>query len=201
MRLARARLAPSLDRIVFLDGAEFCVDAAASFTGCQCDVFNIANRTDTVLRIGAEQACHPLRANGTLGACVIGYDGLGKNDRWLDLQLDNPKLIQWLAEGNAPDGVRYSIDALAREHSHAFAGLDHWSCYTNDGNRPLVRDLVLSDVMTVARMTLHGVPAGTDAPAYGCFNGQSIPLTPATVTERRRLMAQDIASAGGEGSG
>jgi hypothetical protein len=201
MRLARARLPETLDRIVMLDGAEFCVDAAAAFTGCQQDVFNIVNRRDSVLRIGGDQACHPVRAVGTLGSCVIGYDGVGGNDRWLDLQLDNDSLVQWLAAGNAPDGKPYTINALAEEDSHPLAGLDHWACYTNDGNRALVRDLLLSDVMTVPRMLQHGVPGGTNAPAYGRFNNQPIPPTPQTRLDRQRMMAQAGAEGVGGGSG
>lgn len=202
MRLVRARLPETLDRIVMLDGAEFCVDAAAGFTGCQYDVFNIVNRRDSVLRIGGDQACDPVRAVGTLGSCVIGFDGLGGNDRWLDLQLDNASLAQWLAAGNAPDGNPYAIDPLAEEDSHPFAGLDHWACYSNDGNRALVRDLLLSDVMTVARMKQHGVPAGTNAPAYGMFNNQPVPPTPLTPMDRQRVFAQAFtAAAAGGGSG
>ena len=201
MRLARARLRGTLDRIVMLDGAEFCVDAAASFTGCEQDVFNIVNRHDSVLRIGGDQACAPMRAVGTLGSCVIGYDGLGGNDRWLDLQLDNSNLAQWLAAGNAPDGSPYTINPMAEEGSHPVAGLDHWACYTNDGNRALVRDLLLSDVMTVPRMKQHGVPGGTSAPAYGMFNNQPIPPTPLTLMDRQRLLAQGGGAAGGLSAG
>ena len=201
IRLARARLASSLDRIVLLDGAEFCVDAAANFANCPFDVFNILNRTDTVLRTGGRMGCHPVRTNGMPDSCVIGFDGVGGNDRWLDLQLDNARLVSWLAAGNAPDGVPYAIDALAREESHSGAGLDHWSCYTNDGNRPLVRDLLLNNLMTVARMTEHGVPSGTDVPPasspYGRFNGMDVPATPQSRVERQRLLANASAAIGG----
>jgi hypothetical protein len=199
MRLARARLPGTMDRIVMLDGAEYCVDAAATFIGCQCDVFNIANRKDSVLKWGGDQACDPIRGVGTIGACVVGYDGLGGNDRWTDLQLDNVLLRQWLAAGNAPDGNPYNIDPLAEEDSHPVAGLDHWACYTNDGNRAFVRDLLMSDVMTVPLMKQHGAPAGTDAPAYGMFNGKPIPPTPQTLLDRQRAFG--IGNSAGVGGG
>jgi hypothetical protein len=198
IRLLRARMPANLERLVLLDGAEFCVDAAANFAGCAFDVFNIVNRTDTVLRLGGDELCAPIRPNNSLSARVIGFDGLGNNARWLDLQLDNPALVRWFAQGNAPDGKPYAIDALAREESHPFAGLDHWSCYTNDGNRALVRDLLFSDVMTVAQMQAHRVPDGTDAPARGHFNDQPIPPTPQSRMERQRQLAQ-VTTAGGEG--
>ena len=199
IRIAKARLAGTMDRIVMLDGAEFCVDAAAAFTGCRFGVFNIVNRKDLVLRWGGDQACDPIRAVGTIGSCVIGYDGLGGNDSWTDLQLDNDLLRQWLAAGNAPDGNPYGIDPLAEEASHPVAGLDHWACYTNDGNRAFVRDLLMSDVMTVPLMTQHGVPAGTNAPAYGMFNGKPIPPTPQTLMDRQRALGVGNAAGGGGG--
>jgi hypothetical protein len=200
VRLLRARMPAALKRIVMLDGAEFCVDAAASFFGCGFDVLNIVNRTDTVLRLGAEQMCHPFRENNSLAACVIGFEGLGGNDRWLDLQLDSDTLRSWLAAGLAPDGERYAIDPRADEESHPYAGLDHWACYTNDGNRALVRDLLLHELMTVDRLRALGVPGGTNSVVYDRFNGVSIPPTPATRTERQRAAAQAaLNSVGGSG--
>ena len=41
------------------------------------------------------------------------------------------------------------------------------------------------------------VPAGTNAPAYGMFNDQPIPPTPATVLERQRLLSQMTMAGGG----
>jgi hypothetical protein len=200
LRLIRARMPANLDRVVLLDGSEFCVDAAASFAACPFDVFNVSSRIDTVLRLGATQMCHPMRQNGSLGACVIGYDGLGANDRWLDLQFDSQALTAWCAAGNAPDGLPYSIDAAAEEESHPLAGLDHWACYTNDGNRALVHDLLTSDVMTGAQLKAHGVPLGNSSPAFGRFNGVAIPPTPQSMVERQRLIAQSLAqNAGGAG--
>ncbi len=199
VRLLRARMPAALKRIVLLDGAEFCVDAAAGFFGCGFDVLNIVNRKDLVLRLGAEQMCHPIRQNGSLPACVIGFEGLGGNDRWLDLQLDNDRLRAWFAAGLAPDGTRYAIDPQAEEESHPFAGLDHCACYTNDGNRALVADLLLHELMTVDKLRTLGVPAGTDSPVYGQFNGVTIPPTPATRTDRQRALT--LATLGGGGNG
>jgi hypothetical protein len=39
----------NLERIVFLDGAEFSADAARNFAGCGFDVFNIASRSDVAV--------------------------------------------------------------------------------------------------------------------------------------------------------
>ena len=195
--LAQAQLAPTLDRVVLLDGAEFCVDAAANFANCPFDVFSICNRTDEVLALGGDQMCDPIRANGTAEARTIGYDGLGGNERWLDLQLDNPRLIHWFTDRQAPDGIPYRIDAEAEEKSHPVAGLDHWACFTNDGNRALVRALLLKDAMTVAAMTARGVPGGTNAPLYGKFNGLRIPPTPRTLAARKQRLSPAGLTGGG----
>jgi hypothetical protein len=200
LRLIRARMPANLDRVVLLDGSEFCVDAAASFGACPFDVFNVSSRIDTVLRLGATQLCHPMRQNSSLAACVIGYDGLGGNDRWLDLQFDSQALMDWCKAGNAPDGIPYSVDAAAEDESHPTAGLDHWACYTNDGNRALIRDLLASEVMTGAQLKAHGVPLGNSSPAFGRFNGETIPTTPQSTVERQRLIAQAQAqNSGGAG--
>ena len=142
IRLLRARMPANLDRVVLLDGAEFCVDAANNFAGCPFDVINLVNRTDSVLRLGADQMCHPMRANGTLEACVVGYDGVGgSNTRWVDLQLDNHALSNWLAAGNAPDGQRYTVNPLAEddfasECRYGPLGLLHKRRQSRAGARP-----------------------------------------------------------------
>lgn len=192
--LLGARKPANLDRVILLDGAEFCVDAAANFAGCAFDVVNIVNRKDGVLRVGAEQACHPMRPNGDLTACVIGREGLGGNNRWLDLQLDSDALATWFRAGRAPTGVPYDIAPLAEEASYPSAALEHWSCYTNDGNRRLITDLLFSEAMTVAGMLASNVPGGTDAPGYGRFNGMPVPPTPRSATARRTMIAQAAAS-------
>ena len=200
IRLAKGHLAPSLDRVLLLDGAEFSVDALVSFADCTFDVFNITNRTDKVLKVGGDQMCHPFRLNGSASAGTIGFDGLGGNDRWLDLQLDNPDLVKWFAAQQAPTGTSYSINGRALEKSHPNADLDHWSCYTNDGNRALMRDLLFSEEMTVAGMKARGVPDGTDSPLYGGFNGFAVPPTPQSRAERRGMLERDNTMSGGGGS-
>ena len=192
--LLEGRMLANLERAVLLDGAEFCVDAAHNFAGCGFDVFNITSGTDEVLRSGAEQFCHPIRGVGELEACVIGREGLGGNDRWLDLRLDNALLARWLTNGGVPSGGSYNISSVADENSHPSAGLGHWACYTNDGNRKLVRDLLLSDSMTVASLGESGVPSGTGLPTYGKFNGVPVPPTPQTNTDRLRIMEDSTTS-------
>ncbi len=201
IRLLRARMPANLDRIVMLDGSEFCIDALASFTNCDVDVFNVTNRSDSVLNLGANQMCHPFRTINMPESCVIGRDGFGVNARWLDLQLDNQALVTWFGGRNAPDGVGYTINALAEEDTHSTAWLDHWACYTNDGNRQLVSDLLSNDVMTIANFTSHGVPGGTDSPMFGKFTAQAIPIPPQTLMDRRRMSAQASAVMAGGGSG
>lgn len=187
-----------LDRVVLLDGAEFSVDAALSFKNCPFDVFNFVNGDDKVLKIGADEMCHPLRFNRTHAASVIGRDGLGGNPNWMDLRLDNTLLGDWLAQGHAPGGGRYQIDPEAQEKSHSAASMNHWSCYTNDGNRKLVRDLLSVDAMTVAQMRAAGAPEGSLSLVSGQFDNFVIPVTPTSAAARQQLMAhQDLAAGTG----
>lgn len=195
LRLLDGAMPGNLERIVFLDGAEFSVDAARNFAGCDFDVFNITSRADEVLRIGAERFCYPVRSLG-LDGCVIGYDGLGNNERWLDLCLGNPALA---ASFKAATGSDYAITPTAEERSHPFAVMGHWSCYMNIGNRALVRDLLLNDAITVARLKEANVPDGSLAPSHGRFDGIAVPPVPMTMAERHRVLDQN--AGGGEGSG
>ena len=186
-----------LDRIVFMGGAEFCVDAAANFAGCAFDVINLASRIDTVLSLGAEQGCHPVRPNGSPAAAVIGREGLGANSRWLDLQLDSDALRTWFATGRAPNGVTYAIDAAAQNTAHPMAAMNHWAYYTNDGNRLLVRDLLLSPGLGVGQFVASNVPAGVARDGYGTFNGEPVPPTPQDCATRRAMVVASAATDGG----
>lgn len=180
-----------LDRIVFMGGAEFCVDAAASFAGSSFDVINLASRVDTVLSLGAEQGCHPVRANGSTAAAVIGREGLGIGPRWLDLQLDSDRLRAWFAAGQAPNGVAYAIDAAAENTAHPMASMNHWAYYTNDGNRRLVRDLLGAPGLSVAAFADARVPSGG---TYGTFAGAPVPATPQECAARRAMVVASAAA-------
>ena len=183
----------NLDRIVLLDGAEFCVDAAANYADCAFDVFNFVNGIDKVLALGADQFSHPVRQTGTAGARVIGRDGVGGNPRWLDLALDNDDLIAWFQAGNAPTGGPFRINPQHEEESHVSAFLEHWSCYTNDGNRALIRALLSDDAMTVAAFNARAVPSRVDSVMFGRFSGQAIPKTPQSMADRTAMFGRDAA--------
>jgi len=193
IRLLRGRVPGNLDRVVLLDGAEFCVDAAASMLG-QINVINIVNGADKVLDWLGESAFDKLRPNNSLEARVIGRDGLCDHDRWLDLQLDNPALIRWLADAKAPTGRIYRIDPRGLDGHHVGEFLLHWNCYTLDANRDLVTDLLQSDRMTIAALRAAGVPGGTNAAAHGTFVGRSVPPTPQTLLDRRNLLDPKISN-------
>ena len=182
--------AARIDRAVLLDGAEFSADAAVHFASCGFDVFNIVNRRDQVLNKGADEMCHPFRQAQQGEACVIGRDGLGGNPRWCDLRVDDPAVAQWFARGNAPDGVAYPIEPLARAGDpHGVANLQHWGCYTNPANRPLLRALLARDAMTVAGFQAQGVPALSGCPMAGTFGGVTPSEIPDDAAGRRAMDA------------
>ncbi len=198
--LLHGRVPANLERLVLLDGAEFCVDAQANLLAKGFDVINIVNRADRVLLLGGQTILHPIRPNNSLEACSIGFSGLCDHDQWLDLQLDRPELVAWFASGQAPTGKAYAVDGNALENSHPFAAFNHWCCYTNDGNRTLVRDLLQDDRMTVAALRKAGVPGGTTAPAFGHFAGVPIPPVP-TSRQAREDAVNEVLSALNSGSG
>ena len=175
---------PSIERVILLGGAEFCVDAAATYAGCGFDVINMGSDKDTVL-LGGEMACAPTRQNGSTEAFVIGRNGLGQNSRWIDVQLDAPTVAPWFTSGAAPTGVAYQVNALAETNVHPHASLNHWAYYTNAGNRRLVHDLVQHPSMTAAALQAAGVYDKFDVLMWGRFQGRPIPATPTTCAERR----------------
>jgi len=155
----------TINRLVFLGGAEYCVDATATLRGRSFDILNLANREDKVLSIGAEMFCHPYRPNNTSVALVIGREGLFAGGNWLDIQIDNPNAIAWLAE--APNGQHYTVSGFKDSDLHPAAFLNHWVYYMNDGNRPLVRALVQDPTMNIAWFRANKFPEGVAAPNYG----------------------------------
>jgi hypothetical protein len=117
---------------------------------------------------------------------------LGGNPRWMDLALDNETLGTWLLDSKAPSGTQYRINPQHEEDSHPTPFLEHWSCYTNDGNRALIRDLLLNDAMTVQAFRANGAPDGVDSFMYGKFNGETVPVVPQTFAGRGQMLAADV---------
>jgi len=191
----------NIDRIVLLNGAEFSVDAAANFRGRKMDVLNICSRADAVLKLGGDTLCHPIRLQNSPAACVIGRDGLAKAPRWLDLQLDSDALQHWFAEARAPNGTAYQVSPHPDANDpHRTAKLAHWCCYTGNGNRALVRDLLLHPAMTVAGLREAAVPEGNDSPMHGRFSNVAIPPTPVSRADRRIALDTNGPVAGGAGN-
>ena len=191
-----------VQRIVFLDGAEFSVDAIANLSPHPIEVVNVLSRADLVLELGASSFCHPIRVKGTLEACVVGYDGLGPlSEHWVDLQLDRHQVREWALSGAAPTGRQYRLTHQVRgfdPHPHATMG--HWCCYTDLGNRELVRDLLLEDSMTVPNLVLSGAPDGSTAPAYGHYGATTgPPPTPQTRLARWAALQGGVVVADGSG--
>ena len=61
-----------LNNVILLDGAEYSVDAAATFAGRQFNVVNVTNEVDAVLAAGGEQLGDPSRVPGSIVACSLG---------------------------------------------------------------------------------------------------------------------------------
>ncbi|HLZ65947.1 MAG TPA: alpha/beta hydrolase [Aliidongia sp.] len=163
----------TIKRIVFLGGAEFCVDASTYLRGRSFEVFNLANREDKVLSLGAEMGCHPYRFNNTSVALVIGREGLFSGGNWLDIQVDSIAAATWLAQ--APGGRSYAVSGFKDSDLHSAAFLNHWVYYMNLGNRAFVQALVTDRAMTISWFRANGFPEGVAALNYGQAFG---PLPP-----------------------
>lgn len=183
-----------LRRIVLLDGAEYVVDANRTLLGdgLDFDVVNLVNRQDRVLGWLAGAGSHPVRWNGSDASRVIGYAGLRKSARWLDVQFDRSDVQEWIAThlgihmtGTAPDSDNVF---------HPLATWNHWIGYmdgvgsADGGNRAVLRWL-LGAHRPLDWFDQSGFPvlAGgrlVDVPYYGRFN-PDIPPTPMTVAERQ----------------
>lgn len=189
--LAAGTADTTIRRIVFLGGAEFCVDAAANLRGRSFEVFNLANREDKVLSLGAEMACHPYRFNNTSVALVIGREGLFSGGNWLDIQIDSPATAAWLAQ--APDHPPYSVSGFKDSDLHPAAFLNHWVYYMNLGNRAFVRALVTDPTMTQAWFRANGFPEGVAALNYGQAFGPPPPTYDTCIARIDRRSSRVIA--------
>lgn len=168
----------TIGRVVLLDGAEYTVDANRVYAGRAFQVFNIVNRKDVVLSLGACQMCHPVRYNDSDAARVVGRDGLRVATNWLDIQLDNPQAQAWLASNGYPVTPDPAPDDV-----HSTPGLRHWVCYTNALNRALVSALVQNAAMSPGWFYGNGFPAGTNARTYGQLD-PFVPTTPPDAATR-----------------
>jgi hypothetical protein len=137
----------SLNSVILLDGAEFCVDAAAAYAGRNFNVVNVTNEVDAVLATGGEQFGDPSRAPGSTASCTIGRCGLGARQswegkgayppNWVDLSLDRRDLQAWFKANGG-----YTLTAIASDGVHPMGNWNHWACYTEPGNRAWLTDLL-----------------------------------------------------------
>jgi hypothetical protein len=139
-----------LGRVVLLDGAEYQIEAQtmldtlagfADADGMSDDAgprfYNIGNTRDVVLdklgeNFGPKKGCN-----------VIGHKGIGAPDfkaRWMDIALSSGAFNVW-----ARNSLRFGYfpaAAIADFDGISVSGLNHWVCFTFDGNRRMWRDLL-----------------------------------------------------------
>jgi hypothetical protein len=141
-----------LGRVLLLDGAEYQIDAQtmlealagfaaadhmADTTGPR--FYNIVNTRDVVLdklgeNFGRRKGCN-----------VIGHKGLGSPEfkaRWMDIALSSSAFRDWARAH--PNGY-YPAAAASQFDGLSVAALNHWVCFTYDGNRRMWRDLLHHD--------------------------------------------------------
>ncbi len=192
-----------LSNVILLDGAEFSVDAAATFAGRRCNVINITNEVDAVLAMGGEQLGDPSRTPGSVASCNIGRFGLGTPAswngiaqypaNWVDLALDRRDVQAWFRANGG-----YTLTATASDSVHPGGNLNHSACYTEPGNRIWLTDLLWRPGMNGSTMAATaGLPKGVLGDPQPVFAGVGVPTT-TPMTLAARLAYQRPA---GQGSG
>lgn len=199
-----------LNNVILLDGAEYSVDAAATFAGRSFGVVNVTNETDSVLSLGGEQLGDPSRAPGSTIACSLGRFGLGDRAdwtrhgraypaNWVDLALNRRDLQAWFhTNGN------YSLTPSGDDTVVPQGHMNHWACYTEPGNRRWLTDLLWKPGLSAANLAATpGLPTGVLLPKPD-FAGTPVPTTtPMTSAERLRYqqLGGQAGNAGQGGSG
>jgi hypothetical protein len=180
-----------LNNVILLDGAEFSVDAAATFAGRSCNVINVTNEVDAVLALGGEQFGDPSRTPGSVASCNIGRFGLGTPASWsgiaeyppdwLDVSLDRRDVQAWFRANGG-----YTLTATASDNVHPTGHLNHWACYTEPGNRVWLTDLLWKPGMNGGTMAATaGLPKGVLGDPQPVFAGVGVPnTTPMTLAAR-----------------
>ena len=181
-----------LNNVILLDGAEYSVDAAATFAGRTFNVINVTNEVDAVLAMGGEQLGDPSRVPGSVQSCNIGRSGLGRPadwtggaiypPNWVDISLDRRDVKAWFqAHGS------YTLTPTDHDNVHSPDGhMNHWACYTEPGNRVWLTDLIWHPGMNGGAMAnTPGLPKGVLGDPQPVFAGVGVPTTtPMTMAER-----------------
>ena len=193
-----------VNNVILLAGAEFSVDAAATFTGRQFNVVNVTNEVDAVLTTGAEQFGDPSRIPGSVPSCSLGRYGLGRPDawtdglkyppNWVDVSLDRRDVQAWFKANGG-----YSLTPTASDGVHPNGQMNHWACYTEPGNRAWLTDLLWKPGLNGGALAkLTGLPTGVLGDLQPVFAGVAIPnKTPMTMAARIAYQQ----AAGGAGVG
>jgi hypothetical protein len=180
-----------LNNVILLDGAEFSVDAAATFAGRAFSVVNVTNEVDAVLVSGAEQLGDPSRLPGTIESCSLGRYGLGTPQswegravyppNWVDIALDRRDVQAWFKANGG-----YALTPTASDGVHSQGHLNHWACYTENGNRIWLKDLLWKPGRNGATLAnTPGLPKGVLRASQPVFAGVGIPAkTPMTMDTR-----------------
>lgn len=190
-----------LNNVILLDGAEFSVDAADVFAGHTFSVVNVTNVLDAVLATGGEQLADPSRTPGSLPSCCIGRFGLGTRKswtgpavfpaNWVDIALDRRDVQAWFKANGG-----YTLTAMASDNLHPMASWNHWTSYTDPGNRAWVTDLLWKPSLSGAALATTDLPQGVLGDVQPVFAGATIPTT-TPMTLAARLAYQRGSTQGG----
>jgi hypothetical protein len=180
-----------IGNVILLDGAEFALDAAATFAGRRFNVVNVTNEADGVLSTGAEQLGDPSRLAGSMPACSLGRYGLGNPSswrgnavyppNWVDIALDRRDVQDWFKANGG-----YTLTPADSDSAHTGGHMNHSACYTEAGNRAWLIDLLGKPGMNGGAFArTAALPKGILRDPQPVFAGVAIPdATPMTMAER-----------------
>lgn len=150
----RPRLLRRIDRVIMMGSSEFVSEAQRTYQAARGlglatwpDFYNVVIRKDTVLDKLAERISGDREGSPQ----VVGHNGIELGDRphhWMDLQLDNDELRDWLGSTH---GVDVAGDAPGK-------GLEHWYYFTYRANMDFYRR-ILHDRDELSQQRLRSGPA------------------------------------------
>ncbi|MBV9736350.1 MAG: hypothetical protein JO209_10620 [Acidisphaera sp.] len=167
-------------RCLFMEGAEYCVDARDVAGRVGTEFTSIGNRADPVLAQLAGSFGDPQRLPNSIPSMVVGRSGVDRLTNWLDIELDpaDPARLAAFrsffgARGLSPTGAPFQDRG------------QHWSCYLWPENQKMLRRMLYEPGYSIAALRSAGVPEGVQDEIPGRFANVPIPGLLATCLERQ----------------
>ncbi|MBV9785735.1 MAG: hypothetical protein JO264_18165 [Acidisphaera sp.] len=181
-----ASMRSAVRRCVFIEGAEYCVDADTVARLVDTQFVSICNRADPVLRDLAGSYGDPQRLPNSIPSMVLGYNGLDRLPNWLDIELDP-------ADPARDAAFRAFFSRYKLQPSGApFQGRgQHWAAYLWPDNQAMISRLLTDTNFSISELRAQNFPEGVAFATPGRFKGQPVPGQITTCLRRQELEAAE----------